>query len=187
MSLSKSNITNQLWERTRSGDPMALQELYNNYYQYLFGIGFSVCLNRELTKDCIHDLFLEIWANREKLPPNASVGGYLGVSLRRKIIHVLKKEQLLESHVLGDEIEQEFSYEDMIIAFQTEKEVKQRLEMAMSQLTKKQKEVIRLRYFEQKSFEEIARLLKSEPRTIYNHMYEAIKLLRNYLSSTYIL
>jgi RNA polymerase sigma-70 factor (ECF subfamily) len=169
----------------RSGDSTALQELYNTYYQYLFGAGFSLCLDKELTKDCIQDLFLGLWAKRENMKPVSSVGAYLRICLRRKIIDILKKEQLLEQHIPIDEYEEQFSYEEVIIAFQTEQETKLKLEKALTQLTKKQKEVIRLRFFENKNFEEIAVLLNSEPRTIYNHMYEAMKMLRYYLSSIY--
>lgn len=169
----------------RSGDTAAMQELYQTYYQYLFGAGFSLCLDRELTKDCIHDLFLNIWVRRERIPQVSSVGAYLRICIRRKIIDLLKKEQLLEQHVSSEEYEKQFSYEDVIIAFQTEVETKHKLEKALSQLTKKQKEVIRLRFFENKNFEEIACLLNSEPRTIYNHMYEAMKQLRYYITSTY--
>jgi RNA polymerase sigma factor (sigma-70 family) len=169
----------------RFGDSAALQELYHMYYQYLFGAGFSLCLDRELTKDCIHDLFLSIWANRTQMNPVSSVGTYLRTCLRRKIIDILKKEQFLEQNISSDDYENQFSYEEVIIAFQTEQETKQKLEKALAQLTKKQKEVIKLRFFENKSFEEIAFLLNSEPRTIYNHMYEAMKQLRYYISSTY--
>jgi RNA polymerase sigma-70 factor (ECF subfamily) len=179
------NTPNLLWDRMRYGDSAALQELYNTFYQYLFGAGFKLCLNRELTKDCIQDLFLSIWTKRAKIPQVSSVGAYLRICLRRKIIDALKKEQLLENSVSSDDYEQEFSFEDVIIAFQTQQETKQRLEKALLQLTKKQKEVIRLRFFENKNFEEIAQILNSESRTIYNHMYEAMKLLRYYLSSIY--
>jgi RNA polymerase sigma factor (sigma-70 family) len=178
-------IVNHLWDRMRSGDPAALQDLYNTYYQYLFGAGFSLSMNRELTKDCIHDLFLSIWLRRKKIPQVVSVGAYLRISLRRKMIDILKQEQLLEYHISDEDYEKEFSYEEVIVAFQTEQETRQKLEKALSQLTKKQKEVIRLRYYENKSFEEIVQLLNSEPRTIYNHMYEAMKQLRFYISSTY--
>jgi RNA polymerase sigma-70 factor (ECF subfamily) len=180
-----AHTTNLLWDRMRSGDPAALQELYNAYYQYLFGAGFSLCLDKEVTKDCIQDLFLGIWTKRAHLKPVSSVGAYLRICLRRKIIDILKKEQLLGQNISSDEYEKQFSYEDVIIAFQTEQETKLKLEKALTQLTNKQREVIRLRFFENKNIEEIARLLNSESRTIYNHMYEAMKQLRYYLSSIY--
>ncbi|MCU7550081.1 sigma-70 family RNA polymerase sigma factor [Chitinophagaceae bacterium LB-8] len=186
MALKENEINaTLLWDRMRSGDSSALQELYNIYYQYLFGAGFSLCLDRELTKDSIHDLFLSIWAKREKIPAVSSVGAYLCTCIRRKIIDVLKKEQFLEQNISSEDYEMQFSYEEVIIAFQTEHETRLKLDKALAQLTKKQKEVIRLRFFENKSFEEIALLLNSEPRTIYNHMYEAMKQLRYFLSSTY--
>jgi RNA polymerase sigma factor (sigma-70 family) len=186
LSLKENTTTaNLLWNRMRFGDSVALQELYSMYYQYLFGVGYSLCLDKELTKDCIHDLFLSLWVKREQMNSVASVGGYLRTSLRRKIIDLLKKEQFLAQNISSDDYIEQFSYEEVIIAFQTEQETKRKLEKALTQLTKKQRDVIRLRFFENKNFEEIAILLSSEPRTIYNHMYEAMKQLRYFLSSTY--
>ena len=77
-----------------------------------------------MTKDCIQDLFLGIWTKRAHLKPVSSVGAYLRICLRRKIIDILKKEQLLGQNISSDEYEKQFSYEDVIIAFQTEQETK---------------------------------------------------------------
>jgi RNA polymerase sigma factor (sigma-70 family) len=169
----------------RSGDADALRNLYDIYYQCLFGAGFSLCMSRELTSKCIHDLFLCIWSRRKKIPQVSSVGTYLRISLRRKMINILKQEQLLICHISEEDYEKDFSYEEVIVGFQAEQQIRQKLEKALSQLTIKQKEVIRLRYFENNKIEEIAQLMNSEPRTIYNHMYEAMKQLRFYLSSSY--
>lgn len=169
----------------RSGDADALRNLYDIYYQYLFGAGFSLCMSRELTSDCIQDLFLSIWSTRKKIPHVSSVGAYLHISLRRKMINILKQEQLLLFHISEEDYEKDFSYEEIIVGFQAEQEIRLKLDKALSQLTKKQKDVIRLRYYENKKFEEIAQLMNTEPRTIYEHMYEAMKQLRYYLSSTY--
>jgi RNA polymerase sigma factor (sigma-70 family) len=101
------------------------------------------------------------------------------------MINILKQEQLLICHISEEDYEKDFSYEEVIVGFQAEQQIRQKLEKALSQLTIKQKEVIRLRYFENNKIEEIAQLMNSEPRTIYNHMYEAMKQLRFYLSSSY--
>lgn len=178
----QSTRVNHLWDRMRAGDANALQELYNSFYQYLFAVNFAVCMRRDLTKDCIHDAFISIWTNRDKLPPVSTVGGYLRICVRRKVIDALKKEPPLESTFLQADAEYECSYEEVVIAFQEEQSTKVALKEALSHLTNRQKEVIRLRFFENKNYEEIARLMGSEPRTVYNHMYEAIDRLRHYFS-----
>lgn len=166
----------------RAGDANALKELYNIFYQQLFTANFVVCMHRDTVKDSIHDAFISIWVNRDKLPPVTSVGGYLSTCVRRKMIDTLKKEYPLKSALLKMEAVHEFSYEEVIIAFQAEEATRKTLQEALSHLTGKQKEIIQLRFFENRNYEEIAQLLGCEPRTIYNHVYQAVERLRYYFS-----
>lgn len=163
----------------RAGDAEALKELYNAYYHDLFTANFALCLRPDIVKDSIHDAFIGIWVNREKLPVVASVGGYLNTCVRRKVIDVLRQEPDI---VTGVDPGHEFSYEEVIIAFQEQEATKKTLQDALGRLTNAQKEVIRLRFFENKNYDEIARLQGCAPRTIYNRVYEAVERLRHYFS-----
>lgn len=167
----------------RAGNPNALKELYNSFYHFLFSANFPICTHRDIVKDSIHEVFLNIWVNRDKLPPVTSVGGYLNTCVRRKVIDALKKDFHPETTLSGIDGEHEFSYEEVIIAFQEQEAISKTLQEALSHLTNKQKEAIRLRFFENKNYEEIALLLGCEQRTIYNRLYEAVKRLRDYFSS----
>lgn len=170
----------------RSGDVNALKELYNSFYNNLFSANFSICTNRDMVKDSIHEAFISIWVNRDKLPPVTSVGGYISTCVRRKVIDALKKESQLETAFLRMDAEHELSYEEVIIAFQEQEAIRKTLKEALSYLTNKQKEVIRLRFFENKNYEEIAQLVGCEQRTIYNCIYEAVKRLRHHFASKHI-
>lgn len=176
--------TSELWNGLRAGDVNALKELYNSFYHYLFTSSFAVCTRRDIVKDSIHEAFISIWINRDKLPPVTSVGGYLQTCVRRKMIDALQKEAPHEQVLpIPDDTLQECSYEEVIIAFQEQETTRQTLKEALSHLTTKQKEAIRLRFFENKSYEEIAQLADCEPRTIYNRMYEAVERLRHYFTA----
>jgi RNA polymerase sigma factor (sigma-70 family) len=166
----------------RAGDANALKELYNSYYHHLFAASFAICTRRDLVKDSIHEAFLSLWVNRDKLPPVTSVGGYLSTCVRRKMIDTLKQESPFEATLLSIDDEHEFSYEEVIIAFQEQEATRNTLKQALSHLTNKQKEVIRLRFFENKNYEEISQLLDCQPRTIYNCVYEAVERLRYFFS-----
>ncbi|MBN8850651.1 MAG: sigma-70 family RNA polymerase sigma factor [Sphingobacteriales bacterium] len=179
--LQTSNI-NELWSCMRAGDADALKELYNSLYQVLFTANFSICMRRDIVKDSIHDAFISIWVHRDKLPLVSSPGGYINTCVRRKMIDALRKEYPLESALLNTDTPYEFPYEEVVISFQEQEETRQTIREALTHLTGKQKEAIRLRFFENKNYEEIARLQGCEPRTIYNRVYEAVERLRQYFS-----
>lgn len=178
----QTSSNTDLWNCMRAGDANALKELYNSFYHYLFSANFAVCARRDMVKDSIHETFISIWVSRDKLPSVTSVGGYLNTCVRRKMIDALKKESPFETILLQIDTEHEFPYEEVIIAFQEQEETRKTLKEALTHLTNKQKEVIRLRFFENKNYEEISQLLDCETRTIYNRVYEAVERLRHYFS-----
>ena len=162
------------------GDQNAFLTIYQNHYQALFSYGFSITTDRELTKDCIQELFLEIWKTRITL--NKEVGNirsYLFTWLRRKISFALSRHSKAKSlEVTQDAPLNQSSYVDLLIAFQQSEEKKDQLRDALKKLTKKQLEIIRLKFFDNLSYAEIAVKTSLAPRTVYNLIYEAIRHLR---------
>ena len=57
-----------LWEQLRNGNKAALSELFELYFSQLYNYGRKICLDEEQVKDCIQDLFLEIWNQKNKMP-----------------------------------------------------------------------------------------------------------------------
>lgn len=169
-----------LWERLRNNEKNAFTEMYKAYYQFLFSIGFRLCGDMDLTKDCIHDMFLELWNNRDRLPPVEHVGFYLKTYLSRKISSKIPK---LKSTLIAEQEhpENQHSYEDLLIALQSEAEMKDKVKRAFLKLTRSQLEVIRMKFFQDKSYQEIAKHKSTTARTIYNQVYQSLKILREHL------
>ena len=163
------------------GDRDAFLSIYESHYQALFSYGFSLTASKEQTKDCIQELFLEIWNKHDSINKDVvNIRSYLFTWLRRKISKEFKR---LDGEKCTSELIDNFSdnvlpYEDLLIAFQQSEEKKDKLSAALKKLTKKQLEVIRLKYFENLSYEEIAVKTSRTQRTVYNLVYEAIHHLR---------
>lgn len=169
------------WHDMINGDKDAFLSIYKEYYRPLFYYGFTLNADRELTKDCIQELFLEIWNKRQSLNKDVgNVQSYLTTWLRRKMSRAqtkLSKDKITErSREVNDS--KEFSYEELLIAFQQTEENKELLNRALNTLTKKQLEMIRLKFFENLSYADISEKTHLETRTVYNLIYEAICRLR---------
>src|SRR5450755_124559 len=152
-------MTVSIWGRMAGGDKDAFMTLYQSHYHALFCYGFSLSTDRELTKDCIQELFLEIWNTRPSLNKEVrNVQSYLFTWLRRKMSRELSR---LAKENFSDELREEFpfiesSYEDLLIAFQQTEEKRERLRAALKKLTRKQLEIIKLKFFENLSYRTIA-------------------------------
>jgi RNA polymerase sigma factor (sigma-70 family) len=174
-------MTVDSWRSMAEGDNRSFLLLYQTHYQALFCYGFTLSADRELTKDCIQELFVEIWSTRSSLNRDViNVRSYLFTWLRRKISREISR---LAKETAFDESSEESgfiqsSYEELLIAFQQSEEKKERLRSALATLSRKQLEIVKLKFFENLSYRAIAAQKSLTPRTVYNTIYESIRQLR---------
>ncbi|RFS21068.1 RNA polymerase [Chitinophaga silvatica] len=172
------------WENLRKGEKQALFALYNNTYSHLLRFGLKTCANDELVKDCITQLFLQLWNKHKQLNPVTNVTAYLFTALKHQLLDQLEIEQKIHSaidNLAAESFGQELSYEDIIIQGQHDEEQKHRLQLAMKMLTPRQMEIVRLKFFEGLSYDQIAAQTSQSVKTTYNTIYDAIKILRKHL------
>ena len=71
-----------LWSAFRQGDEYAFGEIASRYYQSLYTYGARFSADREFVKDCMQELFIEMWERRETLGDTDFVKFYLFKSIR---------------------------------------------------------------------------------------------------------
>ena len=62
------NIDSIYWKRLQQGDSEALGILYDKYIDKLFLIALRTTDNRELAKDAVQEVFIDIWNYRDTFP-----------------------------------------------------------------------------------------------------------------------
>lgn len=182
--MNEDELNRQYWDQLRKGDKQALFGLYNNTYFHLVRFGLKITANDELVKDCVTQLFFQLWDKHARLQAVTHVRAYLFTSLRRMLIDKLayqSKTSAAISQLSADEVAEELSYEEIIVRVQHDEELRQKLHRAMEQLTPKQKELIRLMFFEGFTYEQVAAHTAQSIKTAYNTIYNAIHLLRKLL------
>lgn len=172
-----------LWKRLKAGDGEALDELARLRYRLLFNYATRFTRDRELIKDVIQDLFLELWDKRNGLMSDPYVTIYLIRALRNNLLRKLRLEKRLDI----DESDGKVDPTDGINAESTwicnevssgkEKEIRH----AIERLPKRQQEAIYLRFYEGLSNEEIATVMELERQTVANFLYRALTRLRDSL------
>lgn len=169
-----------LWDSFRRGEEQALITIYNRNIKALFNYGMKFLNEREIIKDLIQELFIELWKNRKNLGDTDSVKYYLFTSLRRKIIRTKSKFNFRMLRIQdGMDIETS-PIESELIEMELDSDRKEKLAFLINQLTKRQRLVIHLRYFEEMEYDKIARLLNLNKQTIYNLISKAIESLKSH-------
>jgi len=172
-----------LWEALRKGQADALHQLYERFYYDLTRFGMLHSHGSSEVKDAINQLFLEIWEKRQTLPTVENIKSYLFTYLRRKLIREYKLGNQYTEVPEGD-WPSTISYEQYLIDQQTEEHLRQKLTQYLSELSPRQRELIRMRFFEGLSNEAIAQATGMHINTVYNTLYSALKHLRQSFADT---
>lgn len=169
-----------LWNAFREGNRDAYAGIYNLYIEDLLSYGYRVTSNRQLIKDSIQDLFLHLWLHRENLSETDSIKFYLFRSLRNRILRNIEKSDILPqtAESVLENIIEDFSFEQELMAHETEVQQIGRLQKAINKLSKRQQEVIQLRYHNDFSLEEIENLMQLNNQSVRNLLHRAISQLR---------
>tara|TARA_R110002020_G_scaffold96723_5_gene231284 strand:+ start:286 stop:915 length:630 start_codon:yes stop_codon:yes gene_type:complete len=178
--LSSSSDDNALWQSLRKGNDLAFSNLYHKYSNLLFNYGMHFCSYRELVKDCIQELFTAIWTRRESLSDVESVKFYLFKSFRNLLIHHISRERKLFVDSNENQAPKEFekSMEDLLIFQDVAIENKGRVALALSKISKRQREILILKYFNDLSYSEIASMMMITPASAHNLLSKALQCLR---------
>lgn len=170
-----------LWNEYRSGNAEAFGALIRVHYSDLFHYGTRFTRDVELVSDCLQDLFLELWINRETISETSFVKYYLMKALRRKLTRRIGRSRYTGT---WEEIHFEslfsatHSAEARLIREEGLAELTKKMRHALSALSKRQQEVIYLRYYVDADMEEIAEIMSLNRQSVYNLLHDSLKKLK---------
>ncbi|RAJ91074.1 RNA polymerase sigma factor (sigma-70 family) [Larkinella arboricola] len=174
------------WQQFCEDDKTAFSEIAELNYSALYHYGTRFTVDRDLIKDCLQDLFLEIWEKRHSLSGVAAIKPYLFQSLRNNLLRRVRKQSCF-SDIHDDDVQDDLSPEISWIIQETDQLTSDRLKQAIDSLPKRQKEALYLRYYEDLSYEEIANVMGLQRQAVANYLQYGIHKLREYWSHSAIL
>lgn len=170
----------QLWYNFRMGDEYSYTSLMEIFTNPMFRYGTRFVENDDFVKDCIQDVFFELWNRREKIRQAESVKAYLFKALRMRIFREKSKWKLTESLDENYEFIIEFDVEANIIKQELSEEICSKLRKILDSLPKRQKEILYLRFYEGMDQDKIAEVMDINRQSVYNLLHESILRLRKY-------
>lgn len=185
--MSKKVIIDEvaIWDQFRSGDKKAFTELYQHFVQPLYSYSMGVTSDKELIKDCLHDLFVELWRNHATIGPTTSVKFYLMASIKRKLVRHLEtqmKNHVHHTNYMLDFSETDYSQESILIKYEDEIRTNKQLANCLNMLSKRQREAISLRFFENMDTDQISDSMKINPQSVYNLIFGALRVMKDGLT-----
>jgi RNA polymerase sigma factor (sigma-70 family) len=170
----------EIWKMFKQGHEGAFNYIYKAYFQELFRYGYRFTQEREIIKDAIHDMFVELRMSCQRLADTNSIRFYLYKVLRNKLTSTLAKRHLrLFREPISGDFDVEFSYETKLIQQQISQEQYQQLNQGLRKLTPREKEALFYFYYQGMSYEEVAGVMElSSVKSARNLIYKALRTLR---------
>lgn len=174
----------KLWLDFKGGCRAAFALIYKNHFFSLYQYGIHRGYAQETVKDCIQDLFVELWKYRENLKNTDAIAYYLLKSLRYKLSHHAHTKPIPEPDDLSINT---LSIEDKLIEEQTIFQHKKKVLEALNVLTQRQQQAIQLKFFQNLKNEEIAKCMSISVPAVYNLVSKALVVLKENLGKAYLL
>jgi RNA polymerase sigma factor (sigma-70 family) len=175
-----------IWHEYKNGNRQAFAAIYKKYYYILYNYGFHLVPDKELVRDCLQDLFFYLWENKERIVEPNSIKSYLFTAFKRKLIDAAQNSRRFSSSYQDTDFDIILSIEQESVIEQTKSESLRKLQTAIDKLTKRQREAIFLRYFENLDYHEIASIMECNINSLYVLMSRAMEALRQSYSITVI-
>lgn len=164
-----------LWDRFREGDEQAYTALMTKYTRPMFNYGYRLCQDRDFLKDCIQEIFLELWNKHHLINATPSVKWYLFKALRLRIFRNQsnwnKNEQLNDDY----HFMVEFSVESKLIDEATLAKMAGKIKNILNNLPPRQREIIFLRFYENLDFDQISEIMGINRQSVHNLLQKAYK------------
>jgi RNA polymerase sigma factor (sigma-70 family) len=167
-----------LWKRYLDGDAQALENILRIHYNLLYKYGKKFTPDAESVKDCIQDLFLFLWQNRNNISETPAVSNYLIKALRNRLRRHLSAKKL----VLGGEEDFSFrsipdntaSSEARLVSQEESNALTLKMREGIASLSHRQQEIIYLKFYLNVRPGEISEIMGIGRQSVYNLLNEAI-------------
>lgn len=175
-----------VWNRFNSGDRIAFEEIYSGYIDVLFAYGSKMTSEKELVKDSIQDLFIDLYRYKIVLNQPKSFEFYLFKSFKRLIIKKIKKLSKTRNLTTSDffAFELKFDLEEDYIQKETEKTRLVILQKILNDLSQSSRELLFYKFNSNLTYKEIGVLTEMKTDTVKKQIYRIISGLRESYNSS---
>lgn len=162
----------------KNGDPAAFERLFSTYGKRMYYFAYGYLKSKQEAEGVVQEVFLRIWRNRRQINPKLSFKAYLFKIAYHYIIELFEqnaRHQAYRHNILEDAVE----FTDQTNERLDYQMLLEKVEALIHKLPARQKEILLKRRKEGIPVKEIAISLGISPKTVENHLTEAIKNLKS--------
>ncbi len=172
---SQADISEQAYlAALKNDDIKAFDNLFEEYGKRLYYFAYGYLKSKDDAEEIVQEVFLKVWRNRKQLKPDLSFKAYIFKIAYHQILEILKQinrrqayrhEIIDESIFFNDDTNTRLNYQMLL----------EKVESLIQKLPSRQKEILLKRKKEGIPVKEIATQLGVSPKTVENHLTQALK------------
>lgn len=176
MILSDAEIVKQIQgDHTRN---QGLQLMMNRYQERLYWVINTIVQNHDDTDDVLQNTFIKAYKNISGFESRSSLFTWLYRIATNEALTFKKSKQKKSTVAIMD---YSASVYGMTSNDNSEEEVIRKLNLALEELPERQKQVFKMRYFDELNYEEMGQLLDLSEGALKASYHHAIKKIEQYL------
>ena len=178
-----NNSTDTLLASFQAGNMAAFSQLYDLHINILFNYGLKLTIDKELLKDCIHDIFVKLYTKKDELGTIDNLRSYLFISLKNKLCDELRRRMYMSDTAVEEvSISTPTDVEDDYMEEEQRKNEFSLVRRLLDQLSPRQREALTLYYIEEKKYEDICEIMNMNYQSVRNLMHRGLTKLRSLAS-----
>lgn len=162
----------QLVKEILEGNVELFRELVTRYQHRVLSVAYNVTLNQKDAEDIAQEVFLQIYRSLSSFQFEAAFSTWVYRVTMNKALDWKRKRKGIQIELVDRQ--DDFSTERFVLKKLEEEKLKQMID----QLPEIYHDVLHLYYFEQRSYQQIAKELSIELKTVESRLYRARSLLR---------
>ncbi|CAL1519163.1 sigma-70 family RNA polymerase sigma factor [Chitinophaga sp. MM2321] len=168
------------------GSSDAFAEIYNRYWQKMYGHARRMVKDDEQAADVLQDVFTKLLEKKGKFELKSTIASFLYTSLRNHILNIIAKERIRDDHfqlLVRIYEDGHWQTDEAILARELTESIDREIELLHEQTRTK----FKLSWNEQLSHKEIAVRTGTAEETVKKQLYLAIKTLRSRIARILII
>jgi RNA polymerase sigma-70 factor (ECF subfamily) len=175
----KSDV--ELIEAFQRGDERAFTELVHRYQERIYWLARRFHNDHDDADEIVQEVFCKVYESLKHFRGESSFYTWLYRITVNLSLNALRKKRVQEFFSFDQLLEQPKSTEEMPDDLLEASEQRSLIEEAIETLPEKQKAVFILRYYDELSYEEISRILKTSVGGLKANYFHAVKKIGEYL------
>ena len=156
------------------------EEIYRRHYPGMYRLARTMLYDADESKDVVSDVFARL-LQADKLPQEDKTEGYLMSAVRNRCHDVLSHKTIRER---VEKLFLQESAHSRVVTFGEDDRLERLMLFIEAKLPPLSQQIFRLRFLREMSYEEVAQATGVSKVTVYNHLSQSLRLIKEYFKET---